>query len=431
MNLQELKMKSLQAADAAVKQVSKKIKDNPIDQWYDFKYWERTWMHTFRIMTSSSEASSQANFKYQWPAESLKAANLAKRFREGRGGQALKMTGEFFESTYLGAGYMNDNLFSDPEHTVLYNDMIPNQLLVAMHLKTDKVDIFHGLSHELPHGIPHSIKRVVTMHDLIVWRYPQYYRPFDRLAHRVKQRHSCRIADAVVAISESTKQDLIKYMHVPESKIHVIYQSCDPIFWQPITVDERHDITKMYHLPEKYVVCVGTIEERKNQRTVVKAIAKLPQDIHLVIVGRQRGRYYYEVMSEIKAQKLTNRVHFVSNADFEDFPALYANAIASVYMSHFEGFGIPILESMCCDTPVVTSNVSSMPEAGGDAALYASPDNPDEVAQQLMRIIEDPNLRADLVAKGRVQREKFSQKKVIADLYNLYTTLVPQDEDDF
>jgi glycosyltransferase involved in cell wall biosynthesis len=148
-------------------------------------------------------------------------------------------------------------------------------------------------------------------------------------------------------------------------------------------------------------------------------------------VGRQRGRYYYEVMSEIKAQKLTNRVHFVSNADFEDFPALYANAIASVYMSHFEGFGIPILESMCCDTPVVTSNVSSMPEAGGDAALYASPDNPDEVAQQLMRIIEDPNLRADLVAKGRVQREKFSQKKVIADLYNLYTTLVPQDEDDF
>ncbi len=302
---------------------------------------------------------------------------------------------------------------------------------IAMHLKTDKVDIFHGLSHELPHGIPHSIKRVVTMHDLIVWRHPQYYRPFDRLAHRVKQRHSCRIADAVVAISESTKQDLIKYMHVPESKIYVIYQSCDPIFWQPITVDERHDITKMYHLPEKYVVCVGTIEERKNQRTVVKAIAKLPQDIHLVIVGRQRGRYYYEVMSEIKAQKLTNRVHFVSNADFEDFPALYANAIASVYMSHFEGFGIPILESMCCDTPVVTSNVSSMPEAGGDAALYASPDNPDEVAQQLMRIIEDPNLRADLVAKGRVQREKFSQKKVIADLYNLYTTLVPQDEDDF
>lgn len=136
MNLEELKTKSLLAADAAIKQVSKKIKDNPIDQWYDFKYWERTWMHTFRIMTSSSEASSQANFKYQWPAESLKAANLAKRFRQGRGGQALKMTGEFFESTYLGAGYMNDNLFSDPEHTVLYNDMVPNQLLVAMHLKT-------------------------------------------------------------------------------------------------------------------------------------------------------------------------------------------------------------------------------------------------------------------------------------------------------
>jgi glycosyltransferase involved in cell wall biosynthesis len=302
---------------------------------------------------------------------------------------------------------------------------------IAMHLKTDKVDLFHGLSHELPHGIPRSIKRVVTMHDLIVWRYPQYYSLFDRLAHRIKQRHSCQIADAVVAISESTKQDLIKYMHVPESKIHVIYQSCDPIFWQPIPDDERQDITKMYHLPEKYVVCVGTIEERKNQRTVVKALSLLPADVHLVIVGRQRGHYYYEVMSEIKAQKLTNRVHFVSNADFEDFPALYANAVASVYMSRFEGFGIPILESLCCDTPVVTSNVSSMPEAGGDAALYASPDSPEEVAQQLRRIIEDPQLRAALVDKGRVQRQKFTQQKVISDLYNLYVSLVPQDDDDF
>lgn len=302
---------------------------------------------------------------------------------------------------------------------------------LAMHLKSDKVDIFHGLSHELPHGIPHSIKRVVTMHDLIVWRYPQYYKPFDRMAHRFKQRHSCQTADAVVAISESTKQDLIKFIHVPESKIHVIYQSCDPIFWQPITDDEKHDIRKMYSLPEKYVVSVGTIEERKNQRTVVKAFAQLPEDVHLVFVGRRRGRYYNEIMADVKSLDLTSRVHFIRNADFEDFPGLYANAIASVYMSRFEGFGIPILESMCCDTPVVTSNVSSMPEAGGDAALYASPDSPDEVAQQLRRIIDDPQLRADLVAKGRIQREKFTQKKIIADLYNLYTALVPPKEDDF
>lgn len=123
-------------------------------------------------------------------------------------------------------------------------------------------------------------------------------------------------------------------------------------------------------------------------------------------------------------------MHFVSNAEFENFPGLYANAIASVYMSRYEGFGIPILESMCCDTPVVTSNVSSMPEAGGDAVLYASPDEPHEVATQLNMIISNPQLRAELVAKGRVQRQKFTQEKVIADLYNLYNTLDPQEEDD-
>lgn len=302
---------------------------------------------------------------------------------------------------------------------------------IAMHLKADKVDIFHGLSHELPHGIPRRIKRVVTMHDLIVWRYPQYYKPFDRIVHRIKQRHSCRIADAVVAVSESTKQDIVELMHVPEAKIHVIYQSCDPIFWRPVAESDRRSVTKRYHLPEKYVVCVGTIEERKNQRTVVKTIERLPEDVHLVIVGRPRGRYYHKVLSEIKSRKLTGRVHIVSNASFEDFPALYANAVASVYMSRFEGFGIPILESMCCDTPVVTSNVSSMPEVGGDAVLYASPDNPDEVARQLGRIVDDPQLRSCLVEKGRLQREKFTQAKVIASLYNLYTTLVPQSDEDF
>lgn len=300
---------------------------------------------------------------------------------------------------------------------------------VSMHLKGDKVDIFHGLSHELPHGIPRSIKKVVTMHDLIVWRYPQYYSFFDRIAHRIKQRHSCKIADVVVAISEQTKQDIVKMMRIPESKIKVIYQSCDPIFWLPVSSQDISSVRETYSLPEKYIICVGTIEERKNQANVVKAMAYLPEDVHLVIVGRPHGKYINEVNSWIKKRKLKNRVHIVSNAQFEDFPALYAGAIASVYASRFEGFGIPILESMCCDTPVVTSNVSSMPEAGGDAALYASPDEPSVIAKHLNDIIENPEFRAQLVEKGRIQREKFTQKKIISDFYNLYRSLVPEVEE--
>ncbi|MBQ9864369.1 MAG: glycosyltransferase family 4 protein [Bacteroidales bacterium] len=300
---------------------------------------------------------------------------------------------------------------------------------VSMHLKSDKVDIFHGLSHELPHGIPHSIKKVVTMHDLIVWRYPQYYKAFDRIAHRIKQRHACRIADVVIAISEQTKSDLVKYLKVPESKIKVIYQSCDDIFWQPVTEEVKTEVRSTYELPERYIVCVGSIEDRKNQVAAVQALTELPDDIHLVIVGHPHGGYIHQLNSEIKRKRISSRVHIISDADFSDFPALYANAIASVYVSQFEGFGIPILESMCCDTPVVTSNTASMPEAGGDAALYASPDNPHEIAQQLQRIIDSPQLRCELIEKGRLQRKNFEPKKIIADFYSLYSTLSPEKED--
>lgn len=299
---------------------------------------------------------------------------------------------------------------------------------VTVHLSEDKVKLFHGLSHELPHGIPRSIKRVVTMHDLIVWRYPQFYKPLDRVVHRIKQRHSCRIADVVVAISEQTKRDLMEYLHVPESKIRVIYQSCDPMFWEPVAESDIDYVRSTYHLPEKYVICVGTIEERKNQLAVVKAMAQLPADVHLVIVGKNHGGYHAVLSGAIRSNGLTERVHILHDADFEDFPALYAGAVASVYMSLFEGFGIPILESMCCGTPVVTSNVSSMPEAGGDAALYADPKNPDEIAARLKSIIDDPVLRSQLVEKGKVQCQKFTPHLAVSGLYDLYMSLLP-DED--
>lgn len=298
---------------------------------------------------------------------------------------------------------------------------------VTVHLKGDNVKIFHGLSHELPHGIPHSIKRVVTMHDLIVWRYPGFYKPFDRMVHRMKQRHSCKIADVVVAISEQTKQDLMNFLYVPESKIKVIYQTCDPIFWKPVNDSDREYVRETYHLPEKYIISVGSIEERKNQANIVRALAKLPDDVHLVIVGKNHGGYYGSLMGVVRNLRLTDRVHFLRNADFDDFPALYSCAIASAYMSLFEGFGIPILESMCCDTPVVTSNLSSMPEAGGDAALYADPLNVDEIADRLKQVIENPDLRRQMIEKGRQQREKFSQHRVVSQLYELYNTLVPTE----
>ena len=298
---------------------------------------------------------------------------------------------------------------------------------IAMHLKNDGVQIFHGLSHELPHRIPASIKTVVTMHDLIAWRYPEYFSHVDAKIHQRKQLHSCRIADVVVAVSEQTKRDLIDIMHVPEEKIRVIYQSCDAQFWQPIQQDDLEYVRETYCLPQRYIIAVGTIEERKNQIALVEALKKLPSDVQLVLVGHPHGNYIEKLRSVLRDEEMVHRVMILDHADFEDFPALYANAVCSAYVSHFEGFGIPILESMCCDTPVLTSNTSSMPEVGGDAVLYADPNNVDQIAQQLLRLLDDEELRKELVEKGRAQRQKFSQKKSSADFYNLYSEMLSDD----
>ena len=289
--------------------------------------------------------------------------------------------------------------------------------------RREGVDIYHGLSHELPFFLGNGVKKVVTMHDLIVRRYPEFFKPADRIIHRLKMRHACRVADIVIAISEQTKCDLVDMMHVPEEKIRVVYQSCDPIFWNPpsATLPPSHSAVQ---LPERYIIAVGTVEERKNQVAAVRALALLPEDVCLVVVGRPRGHYPQQVRRVAKELGVDHRVIFLQNAAFSDFPALYRGAVASVYMSVFEGFGIPVLESLCCDCPVVTSNVSSMPEAGGDAALYAAPDDYRALAVHLSRLLSDPAFRNSQIEKGRTQRLKFAPEKVSQDMLALYRSLL-------
>lgn len=295
---------------------------------------------------------------------------------------------------------------------------------IARLLENDDVDIYHGLSHELPHGIPDKVKKVVTMHDLVAWRNPEYFTRFDAKDHQKKQQFACAEADVIVAISEQTKRDLIDIMHVPEEKIRVIYQSCDQLFWEPLEKGDIAFARSKYHLPQKYLVTVGTIEKRKNQRAIVEAMRFVDPDVKLVIIGHTRGEYGFALAEDIRRNfALRNRIQIVEDADFEDFPAIYASALGSVYMSRFEGFGIPILESICSHTPVLTSNCSSMPEAGGDAALYADPNNIEEIGHQMQRLISDEALRNDLIAKGEIQKMKFTYERVIEQYNSLYCEL--------
>ena len=295
---------------------------------------------------------------------------------------------------------------------------------LSCRLASDRVDLFHGLSHELPLGLPASVPGLVTMHDLIAWRYPQYFGLADAKIHQLKQRHACRVADVVVAISQQTRRDLIDIMQVPPDKICVLYQSCDPMFWRPVSAEDVAAVRTRYALPERYVVCIGTIEQRKNQLSVVRAMSLLPDDVHLLLVGRQRGAYADEVLREVQRLRLSRRVRILSHVAFSDFPALYACSLASVYLSRFEGFGIPVLEALCSGAAVVTSPCSSLPEVGGDAVLYADPDDVDALARHILRLAHDNMFRASLLGKVQHQVSQFSIPATAAACYDLYRQLL-------
>ena len=246
---------------------------------------------------------------------------------------------------------------------------------VTQQLEKEKIDIFHGLSNELPLNIHQSeVKSIVTIHDLIFLRYPQYYHSIDRKIYTYKFRKACENADKIIAISECTKRDIIEFFRIPADKIEVVYQGCDPSFMHPVAAEKKREIRAKYQLPDHYILNVGSIEERKNALSAVQALTMLPEQIHLVIVGRHT-EYTDKIERFIKENKLEERVHIISNVPFDDLPAFYQLAEIFVYPSRFEGFGIPIIEALYSGIPVVAATGSCLEEAGGPDSIYVHPDD--------------------------------------------------------
>lgn len=275
------------------------------------------------------------------------------------------------------------------------------------HQAAQKVDVFHGLSNELPLTVnKKGLPSVVTVHDVIWRRFPSDYSAVDRRIYDYKYGRSARIADRVIAISECTRRDLINDFDIDPAKTDVIYQGVDPSF-RPSSREAVADVRRRYRLPATYMVCVGTVQGRKNQLLAVRALRHLPASMRLVIVGR-RTSYAREIDSYISAKGLTDRVLWVENASFADLPAIYSGAAVSVYPSRYEGFGLPVVESISCGTPVVAATGSCLEEAGGEGALYVSPDDERELAEAVLRITDDRYRHDKLVELGRRHVRKFS-----------------------
>jgi glycosyltransferase involved in cell wall biosynthesis len=284
-------------------------------------------------------------------------------------------------------------------------------------------DIFHGLNQELPIGIEKlKVKKVITFHDAIFIRYPELYDSSYRKIFTAKNMQSCKIADRIIAISEQSRRDAIEFFKAEPAKVKVIYQGCNNIFRQKASADEKSAIKAKYNLPTDYLLFVGAIEPRKNIAAILQAIYQQKIKAPLLVVGRQTD--YTKTLQEL-AQKLSisNQVIFLHNVETPDLPVIYQLAQLFIYPSIFEGFGIPILEALCSETPVITSTGSCFEETAGNYSKYVQPDNTEQIGETIKEILADTALQSTMRKEGLIHAENFTDDKIADRLMNLYIKL--------
>lgn len=285
-------------------------------------------------------------------------------------------------------------------------------------IKQHRLDVFHGLSHELPNKIDtiENCKTILSFHDLIYEKYPEQFPYFDRLGYQRKYKRSAQLADVVVSISKSTEKDLLELYKIKKDKIQVIYQTCHDVFFNEGTLKNPSPF-------QNYFLYVGSIIPRKGLKKIVEAYSVIGDDsmIPIVVIGNGK-QYFEEVKESIDQYQLGNKFHFIHQVDNDVLPAYYQNARALVFPSIYEGFGIPAIESLLSNTPVITSNVSSLPEAAGEGSILIDPLDVQALAKALKQLNDDPERATKLGEQGRNYAVKtFHPKHVTSQVFKSYT----------
>lgn len=278
--------------------------------------------------------------------------------------------------------------------------------------------VFHGLSGELPLDIAQTkMPSVITVHNLTFRHHPEYYSLGYRLKRNFMLRHSCRKADKIVAVSECTKRDIIHFYGIESDKIEVIPEPCNELFYREVTHTAKLDAARKYHLPANFILVMGNITERKNIMQAVKALTLMEnKDVMLVIVG-EKNAYYKKLKAWAKEHHVYHRIKRVSGVETSYLPAIYHMAKALVYPSRHEGFGLSVLESIICGTPVIATTGSALEETGGKSSVYIDPDDTQALAEAIDRVLSDETLRQRMIADG-LEHAKNYEPKAIAEAYN-------------
>lgn len=288
-------------------------------------------------------------------------------------------------------------------------------------LKQHKIDLYHGLSNEIPIGLyrHRDIPTILTIHDLAFVRHPEFYKPIDRWLYQRKYKASSRNADHIIAISQSTKKDIIELFDIPEERISVIYQGCATRY-SDISIESEIQARGAYKLEGRYMLFVGSIEERKNLKVAVQALSLLAdKEIQLIAVGK-RTPYSDLVLTEARKLGVSERVRLLHGVPDDLLAGLYRGAELFVYPSRFEGFGIPLIEALQAGVPVIGATGSCLEEAAGPDSLYTDPDNPEMLASMMTELLEDEELREELVSRGQLYIQRFHPRSIARNIRRVY-----------
>lgn len=310
--------------------------------------------------------------------------------------------------------------------TPCHHQFEPLALGVELRANLKPLDVWHS-----PDFIPPRFmkRRVITVHDLTFLHYPQFLDAQSRRYYLERIEWAAQTADHISADSEHTRQDLIGLLNVPAEKVTTVHLSVNPLYQQPYSEEEIGETLAKYNLPHGFILCVGTLEPRKNLPTLFKAYHQLRQEVGievpLVLVGR-RGWLYDGIFETLEALGLKDDVRHLEGVFDEPLAHLYHAAGVLVTPSHYEGFGLPALEALNCGCPVIVSNRGSLPEIAGEAGLQLDADDVDGWAETIGRVLIESDLREGMITAGYEQAQKFSWETAAQKTVKIYKQVVQQ-----
>ncbi|MBN1811607.1 MAG: glycosyltransferase family 4 protein [Anaerolineae bacterium] len=283
----------------------------------------------------------------------------------------------------------------------------------------------HQIDADLVHGpvfiapLISTCPTVITIHDLSFIRLPHLFRPANRLYLTVMTRLSAQRARRLIAVSAHTAAESAELLGVPMERIDVIYHGVDPIF-RPLPDDEIEAFRQRQGLPDQFVLCVGTLEPRKNHTRLVEAFARIYDGKSKLVLVGGKGWLYDELFAKVEALGLNEAIAFKGYVANEDLPLWYNAATVFAYPSLYEGFGMPILEAQACGTAVMTSTAPPLPETAGDAALLVNPRDAGDLAANLKRLLTDEPLRSELEERGLARARQFTWMRTAQETACVY-----------